>query len=258
MVDNMAFKIFQSALVICGLILCISGFELEGSQNSFAKFQKWNPCQNSTLQLEFKTDQPNGLILYVDDGGHYDFFEIKLVGGVVRFRLNLGHGAIILAAAQNLNNNNWHKIEITLNGGEIKLQVDSLTHSKPTTGFDQSFGNITNNSDVFIGGLPEAYNNKLGQLALPSVVFEPHLQGSIRNLLYSNCSKLPIRPEMTGFKGLRLNTEMDACRESNPCLHGGICISTDNGALCDCSRTEYVGELCDKYLLRIQLKNPNQ
>ncbi|XP_064621737.1 neurexin 1-like isoform X2 [Lineus longissimus] len=243
----MAFRVFQSAFYfVCGLILCVNGFELEGSQNSFAKFQKWNPCRNSTISLEFKTDEPNGLILYFDDGGHYDFFEIKLVGGVVRFRLNLGHGAIILAAGQNLNNNNWHKIEITLNGGKMTLQVDSLTHSKPTTGFDQNFGNITNNSDVFIGGLPEAYDNKLGQLALPSVVFEPHLRGSIRNLLYSNCSEAQIRPEMTGFKGLRFNTEVDACRESNPCLNSGICISTDNGALCDCSQTEYVGENCEK------------
>lgn len=56
-----------------------SGFLLDGSTNSYSQFRKWGGGTNGTLEFEFKTDQPNGLLLYTDDGGTYDFFEIKLV-----------------------------------------------------------------------------------------------------------------------------------------------------------------------------------
>ncbi|GIY74191.1 hypothetical protein CEXT_699081 [Caerostris extrusa] len=39
---------------------------------------------------EFPTREPNGLLLYTDDGGTYDFFEVKLVEGNARLRFNLG------------------------------------------------------------------------------------------------------------------------------------------------------------------------
>lgn len=88
-------------------------FLLDGSQNSFAQFRKWYTGLNGTLEFEFKTEQPNGLILYTDDGGTFDFFEIKLVEGAVRLRYNLGGGANIITVGRELHDGHWHKVQVS-------------------------------------------------------------------------------------------------------------------------------------------------
>ena len=82
-------------------------------QNPYSQFKKWNAGLNGTLELEFKTDQPNGLLLYTDDGGTYDFFELKLVNGALRLRYNLGGGAQIITVGSNLNDGHWHKVQVS-------------------------------------------------------------------------------------------------------------------------------------------------
>lgn len=89
-----------------------NGFVLDGSQNSFARFRKWYTGLNGSLEFEFKTEQPNGLVLYTDDGGTYDFFEVKLVEGAVRLRYNLGGGANIVTVGRELHDGHWHKVQV--------------------------------------------------------------------------------------------------------------------------------------------------
>lgn len=38
----------------------------------------------------------------------------------------------------------------------------------------------------------------------------------------------------------------DACERNDPCQHGGICISTDNGPICECRNLEYEGTYCER------------
>lgn len=102
-------------LITLSLILAWSpcdAFVLDGSQNSFARFRKWYTGLNGSLEFEFKTEQPNGLVLYTDDGGTYDFFEIKLVEGAVRLRYNLGGGANIITVGRELHDGHWHKVQV--------------------------------------------------------------------------------------------------------------------------------------------------
>lgn len=89
-------------------------FLLDGSQNSFAQFRKWYTGLNGSLEFEFKTEQPNGLVLYTDDGGTFDFFEIKLVEGAVRLRYNLGGGANIITVGRELHDGHWHKVQVRI------------------------------------------------------------------------------------------------------------------------------------------------
>lgn len=104
-------------LLLLGLMLSqlgcgCSGFVLDGSQNSFAQFRKWYTGLNGSLELEFKTEQPNGLVLYTDDGGTFDFFELKLVEGALRLRYNLGGGAQIITVGRDLHDGHWHKVQV--------------------------------------------------------------------------------------------------------------------------------------------------
>lgn len=101
-------------LLILAIVLLDTGsaFLLDGSQSSFAQFRKWYTGLNGTLELEFKSDQPNGLVLYTDDGGTYDFIELKLVEGVLRLRFNLGGGAQIITVGRDLHDGHWHKVQV--------------------------------------------------------------------------------------------------------------------------------------------------
>ena len=63
-----------------------ASFTLEGTRTFYAQFQKWYPTKNGSIEFEFRTAVPDGVLLYTDDGGYYDFVEIKLVSGAVRLR----------------------------------------------------------------------------------------------------------------------------------------------------------------------------
>ena len=91
----------QSAEECFIISLQISALNLEGSSTSYAQFAKWfTTATNSSIELEFRTRQSDGLLVYLDDGGYYDFLELKLVSGRLRCRLNFGSGAETLAMGQ--------------------------------------------------------------------------------------------------------------------------------------------------------------
>ena len=112
---NRLSMIFALLLILMAESLtAINAFQLDGSQSSFAQFRKWYVGLNGSLELEFKTEQPNGLVLYTDDGGTYDFFELKLVEGALRLRYNLGGGAQIITVGRDLHDGHWHKVQVSL------------------------------------------------------------------------------------------------------------------------------------------------
>ncbi|XP_035900554.1 neurexin-1 isoform X5 [Anopheles stephensi] len=259
-------------LLLLGLLLSqlgagCSGFVLDGSQNSFAQFRKWYTGLNGSLELEFKTEQPNGLVLYTDDGGTFDFFELKLVEGALRLRYNLGGGAQIITVGRDLHDGHWHKVQVMRNDEHTTLTVDGVSQSRSSRGKEFLFGKFATNSDVFVGGMPNWYNTKLALLALPSVIFEPRFRGSVRNLVYSDqpgvsprrqemrqprdikCGDSPCdltaMPREKVTRQLRTNVT-DACERHDPCQHGGICISTDSGPICECRNVEYEGTYCER------------
>lgn len=118
-IENGRYKNLNSAAVLLltlNLLISLSpcdAFLLDGSQNSFSQFRKWYTGLNGSLEFEFKTEQPNGLLLYTDDGGTFDFFEIKLVEGVARLRYNLGGGANIITVGRELHDGHWHKVQVS-------------------------------------------------------------------------------------------------------------------------------------------------
>lgn len=232
-------------LVFSVLILILLPFTsggnivLEGSQTSYAQFRQWEGGPNSTLEFEFKTSQPNGLLLYTDNPDENEYMLLKLVDGNVRLRFNWGDGAQVLTAKPTspnalLDNKSWHKIMVIRSGEETTLVVGQLqreTHrpilsaprleeppSEDTaaalmsrtlgrrkdnlSGRDAAtFGNATSNSYVFIGGLPSWYGEKLETVVLPTVLLEPRFRGSIRKLKYKDTkSEQPRVQDMMAYK----------------------------------------------------------
>ncbi|KAG0412158.1 hypothetical protein HPB47_010714, partial [Ixodes persulcatus] len=249
-----------------------SSVVLEGSSTSYAQLRRWQAGPSATLSLEFQTQEPNGLLLYADDGGHGDFVELKLVEGALRLRLSLGHGGAAAAAAaaaaasshettpkspaqpflltvgRNLHDGAWHKAEIVRDKEETRLRVDDLKESgRHSEGPGHlTLGNHSSNSFVYLGGVPSWYGAKLAALSLPTVFFEPRLRGALRNVVYaSEEGRPPKKQEPIGFKGVRLGSD-EPCEQRDPCQHGGACISTDSGPVCDCRGLDYEGAFCDQ------------
>ena len=52
------------------------GIFLQGTETSYARFPKWDACTNATFSFEFRTTQSEGLLMYADDGGRFDFFQV--------------------------------------------------------------------------------------------------------------------------------------------------------------------------------------
>lgn len=263
--------LLPAPLLLAVLLGCVCqvarSFLLEGSATSYAQFRKWNAGLNGTLEFEFKTEQGNGLLLYTDDGGTYDFFEVKLVESALRLRYNLGGGAQIVTVGHDLGDGHWHKVQISRCNENTTLTVDGVGAVSTSRGKEFEFGKLAGNSDVYVGGMPSWYNSKLTLLALPSVIFEPRFNGFIRNLVYADGeNSVPRRQEMKsrdakcgGFpcvesankrkspRSLRnMANTTDACETRDPCQHGGICISTDSGPICECRTGDYEGAYCEK------------
>ncbi|XP_065280830.2 neurexin 1 isoform X2 [Dermacentor albipictus] len=232
-----------------------SAVVLEGSSSSYAQLRRWQAGPQATLSLDFQTQEPSGLLLYADDGGHGDFVELKLVEGTLRLRLSLGYGSgrtgseapFLLSAGRNLHDGAWHRAELLRNGAETRLRVDDQSDSGVLQGAsDLHMGNESSNSFVYVGGVPSWYGAKLAALSLPTVFFEPRLRGAVRNVVYaSEHGRPPKRQEPIGFKGVRLRSD-EPCEQRDPCQHGGSCISTDTGPVCDCRGLDYEGSFCDQ------------
>lgn len=200
-------RVLEVCFLVAGLVGLCPGFLLDGSTNSYSQFRKWGVGTNGSLEFEFKTDQPNGLLLYTDDGGTYDFFEIKLVEGALRLRYNLGGGAQIITVGRDLNDGHWHKVHVQRNEAITTLSVDGIQQTSVSRGREFQFGRFATNSEVFVGGMPTWYNTKLTLLALPSVIFEPRFVGSIRNLVYSDLEGAPPRRQETRPKDHKVRTK---------------------------------------------------
>ncbi|XP_056012893.1 uncharacterized protein LOC125678424 isoform X7 [Ostrea edulis] len=226
-------------------VTCVRGIYIRApkGKESFAQYPKWNACINASLSFEFKTKQGTGILMYTDDGGSYDFFELSLEKGVARLRINIvnGHdGSVEFQAGQSLNDSKWHRVTILRNRMETTFSVDQESSKNLSYGSDFYFGNLGNNSDVYFGGLPEAYMKSLEDLALPSVMFSKRLAVEIRNVIYGNCSCEPVRGSL--IRGVSLDGRFtEACDQRNPC-GDCLCISVDAGPKCQCDETDKCGK----------------
>ncbi|XP_052272196.1 neurexin-1-like [Dreissena polymorpha] len=234
-------------LVMIFIKVCGS-FKFDGSSTSFGKFSQWTPCHNGTIEFEFRTNVSNALLFYIDSGDKQknpDYFELKLIDGLMHLRFKLNREIDMVSSAMgNLNDNEWHLVKLMRVGRQTTLVVDKATIMKEHQNFDieyKTFGDSVDNY-VYIGGLPNIFNTQLEKLAQPHVKYEPRLRGSVRNLFYSNCGKEMTKPDLLDSQGLVLAD--DQCIRNNPCLNGGICVTRDRGMQCDCSATEFTGEFC--------------
>ncbi|XP_078001036.1 neurexin-3-like [Glandiceps talaboti] len=230
---------FTIAAVLLSMISISSGLEFYGTYTCYAQYEMWDATTNGTLSFQFKTSEKEGLLAYMDDGGQYDFLELKVTEGHVRLRFRIGDSAQTVMVGDDVNDNTWHTVEVIRNYQKTTLVVDS--QRKTGASIDQEETTLTSKSDLFFGGIPR--RTRLTALALPSVMFDTRFKGHIRNIFYGLGAGRWKNPNFLSEEDTKEATT-DVCPKNNPCLNNGLCISNDLGATCDCAGTGYEGETC--------------
>ena len=74
-----------------------SAWKFSGAPNTYVKLQPWEPCLNGSLKLNFTTGSHSkaAILLYLNRG-IYSYFELKLSGGGVQLRMDLGGKVVFM------------------------------------------------------------------------------------------------------------------------------------------------------------------
>ena len=70
---------------------------------------------NTVFRVNFRTAQPNGMILYnaqTHDGSGGDFIQLSIVNGFLDFRFNLGSGISPVQSTIKVDDGEWHEVQI--------------------------------------------------------------------------------------------------------------------------------------------------
>jgi hypothetical protein len=128
-----------------------SAYRLIASSNSYAQYSPWYPCLNGTLVFEFKTHEPNALLVYAQSLP-YKYLHVSLTNGNLRVRMRLSEsedprGVFLVHPNVRLNDEKWHEVKIVRANERTTLVVDSTNtyfhvHKDATNLDDLLFGNF--------------------------------------------------------------------------------------------------------------------
>uniref|UniRef100_A0A3P8R3H9 Neurexin 3b n=1 Tax=Astatotilapia calliptera TaxID=8154 RepID=A0A3P8R3H9_ASTCA len=220
-------------LMLLSTMLGLSiGLEFTGSEGQWARYLRWDASTRSDMTFQFKTSEPEGLMLYFDDGGYCDFLLLAVSEGKLQLRVSIDCAETTITSDKMVNDSRWHFAAINRHNLRTGLALDGQTKTEEVRP-QRQFMNIV--SDLFLGGLPG--DIRTSAITLPSVRELAPFKGIITDLSYG--SKLP-----TLINSQKVRLEMMGLCTENPCENGGICSLADGEPYCDCSRTGYVGRYC--------------
>uniref|UniRef100_A0A5S6QVV7 EGF-like domain-containing protein n=1 Tax=Trichuris muris TaxID=70415 RepID=A0A5S6QVV7_TRIMR len=220
-------------LPLCGALT------LEGSASSYARFPRWYQAFENVLSVEMKSRTGDGLLLYTDNGGRGNFYEISLYESCVQLTWRVGRPEAGPTGVHNLrnchvrtNDGRWHKVVLYHFWETVRLEVDDHRVSKTLQQQDFVFTDYDHAGDVFIGGLPVDYDSS--SLSFPFAKALSRFQGSLRNLIYRTLPYGVTAPSMLQWQGVRAS-DTDYCVLSDYCTAWPTaCYSSDTGPACNC------------------------
>ncbi|CAH8669956.1 unnamed protein product [Schistosoma haematobium] len=190
----------------------------------------------TTLELQFRPSQPNGLILYegYSHDRRGDFLAIMLVHGYVVVAFDLGSGSAFLKNEKEIKLNEWHIVHFWRIGRDGYLQVDSDEHIMTNYSFGLQV-QLTLTYSLYLGGHPNA--NFISTHIKPFIGYATNLsigfQGCISKIETNGVLIDPIRDAIGGVN--ILNCPGQECGFPNPvCLNNGKCLQDLKGFTCLC------------------------
>ncbi|XP_030637009.1 neurexin-2-beta [Chanos chanos] len=215
--------------------------EFEGAPGQWLRYGPWEAGATGELSLTLKTNISRAVLLYLDDGGNCDFLELLISEGRphLRFAIHCGEPASLHMETR-VNDERWHRLQLTRNYRETTLVVDGETK---TVEVKSKRREMVVASDLFVGGIPP--DVRLSALTSSTIKYEPPFRGLIVNL---KLGETP--PVLLDGQGVKNDLEY-LCTKQNPCSNGGYCSIHQGEVLCDCTNTGYRGRYCNEALQQV-------
>uniref|UniRef100_A0A3B4B4R9 Neurexin 1 n=1 Tax=Periophthalmus magnuspinnatus TaxID=409849 RepID=A0A3B4B4R9_9GOBI len=229
---------------------------------SYVILNKWNAKKTGSISFDFRTTEPNGLLLFSHgkpkqppkdvtpvnpQSLKVDFFAIEMLDGHLYLLLDMGSGTTKTKAVnKKVNDGEWYHVDFQRDGRSGTISINTLRTAYTAPGESEI---LDLDDNLYLGGLPE---NKMG-LVFPTEVWTALLNygyvGCIRDLFIDGQSKdirrLAEVQKAAGVKPSCSKEPMKQCL-SNPCQNNGICREGWNRYVCDCSGTGYLGRSCER------------
>eukprot|EP00063_Salmo_salar_P060683 XP_014035518.1 PREDICTED: neurexin-1-beta isoform X12 [Salmo salar] len=232
-------------------------FETPGS---FITLNKWNAKKTGSISFDFRTTEPNGLLLFSHGKPKQapkdskspltlkvDFFAIEMLDGHLYLLLDMGSGTTKTRAVnKKVNDGEWYHVDFQRDGRSGTISINTQRQAYTAPGESEI---LDLDDNLYLGGLPE---NKLG-LVFPTEVWTALLNygyvGCIRDLFIDGQSKDVRRmAEVQKAAGVKPSCSKEPPKQclSNPCQNNGVCREGWNRYVCDCSGTGYLGRSCER------------
>ncbi|XP_043929443.1 neurexin-3-like [Protopterus annectens] len=229
------------------------------SPEAFISLPKWNTKRMGSISFDFRTTEPNGLILFTHGKPQdrkdarsqkktkVDFFAVELLDGHLYLLLDMGSGAIKVKATQKkANDGDWYHVDIQRDGRSGTISVNSRRTPFTASGENEI---LDLEGDMYLGGLPD---NRVG-LIFPTELWTAMLNygyvGCIRDLFIDGRSK-DIRKlaEAQNAAGVKPSCNKPLAKQcdSNPCKNNAQCKDGWNRFICDCTGTGFWGRTCER------------
>ncbi|KAM9355508.1 neurexin 3b [Pholidichthys leucotaenia] len=229
------------------------------SPDSYLALPKWNTKRVGSISFDFRTSEPNGLILFTQGklqdrrdargqkNNKVDFFAVELLDGGLFLLLDMGSGTIKVKATQaKVNDGSWHHVDIQRDGRSGIISVNSRRTPFTASGENEI---LDLEGDLYLGGLPDS---RAG-LVLPTELWTAMLNygyvGCIRDLFIDGRSKdirqIAQLQNVTGIK-FSCSKVMGKQCDSNPCKNNGACKEGWNRFVCDCTGTGFWDRTCER------------
>ncbi|KAG7513008.1 neurexin-1 isoform X1 [Solea senegalensis] len=227
---------------------------------SFIILNKWNAKKTGSISFDFRTTEPNGLLLFShgkpkqqpkDSKSPHtlkvDFFAIEMLDGHLYLLLDMGSGTTKTKAVnKKVNDGEWYHVDFQRDGRSGTISINTLRTAYTAPGESEI---LDLDDSLYLGGLPE---NKMG-LVFPTEVWTALLNygyvGCIRDLFIDGQSKDVRRlAEIQKAAGVKPSCTKEPPKQclSNPCQNNGVCREGWNRYVCDCSGTGYLGRSCER------------
>ncbi|XP_027979196.1 neurexin 3 isoform X3 [Eumetopias jubatus] len=251
-------KIYGEVVFKCENVATLDPINFE-TPEAYISLPKWNTKRMGSISFDFRTTEPNGLILFThgkpqerkdtrsQKNTKVDFFAVELLDGNLYLLLDMGSGTIKVKATQKkANDGEWYHVDIQRDGRSGTISVNSRRTPFTASGESEI---LDLEGDMYLGGLPE---NRAG-LILPTELWTAMLNygyvGCIRDLFIDGRSKnIRQLAEMQNAAGVKSSCSRMSAKQcdSYPCKNNAVCKDGWNRFICDCTGTGYWGRTCER------------
>ncbi|XP_054597957.2 neurexin 3a isoform X10 [Nothobranchius furzeri] len=227
---------------------------------AYISLPKWNTKRMGSISFDFRTTEPNGLILFThgkpqerkdaarsQKNTKVDFFAVELLDGSLYLLLDMGSGTIKVKSTQTkVNDGAWYHVDIQRDGRSGTISVNSRRTPFTASGESEI---LDLEGDMYLGGLPVDRSNLILPTELWTAMLNYGYVGCIRDLFIDGRSK-DIRQIAEAQNGAGIkpscNKQQGKQCESYPCKNRGVCKEGWNRFICDCTGTGYWSRTCER------------